>query len=62
MMNIKERRLAMNLTQTELAEIIGTYQEVISKWENGGGVSLQMLCVLAKVFGCKVDDLLGDNR
>lgn len=61
--NIKNRRLAMGLTQKQLAKKIGLNDSgggAISYWERGlyapGAYSL---CLLADAFGCTVDELLG---
>lgn len=38
MENLKKRRLALNMTQTELAETFGVTSTTLAKWERGDGV------------------------
>jgi transcriptional regulator with XRE-family HTH domain len=63
---VKEKRLAANLTQVQLAELIGTANSVIGKWEQGVQLpSYDSLKKLAKVYGCSHLDLgpfAGDLR
>lgn len=49
------------LTQEGLAAAVKVTQPVVSDWEAGKSLpSVERLLLLAKVFGCDVDDLIGD--
>lgn len=54
---VKQLRLESNLTQTELAEMIGTSQEQISRFEKGQEPQFQTLKKLAKALEILSDDL-----
>jgi len=59
--NVKRRRKAANLTQTELAAKAKSARTHLSLLENGrlpGYPSLGSLVSLAEVLGCKVADLV----
>ena len=53
-----EFRKAMNLQQTELAEMVGARRETIGKLENGKyNPSLKLAMDIAKVFGKPVEEV-----
>ena len=53
-----EFRKAMNLQQTELAEMVGARRETIGKLENGKyNPSLKLAMDIAKVFGKQVEEV-----
>lgn len=59
--NIAQKRISKNLTQEQLAELVGTdtATSTISRWENGSNTpSAYNLAVLTKIFGCSLDDLI----
>ncbi len=57
---LKELRNENNLSQTQLAETIGTSQRNIVRWENDETEPTTFFIVkLAKVFGVSADYLLG---
>lgn len=57
---LKELRLEMGLTQSELAKKLKVTQATVAKWENGDlEPSLDMLRDMKVYFGVTVDDLLG---
>jgi transcriptional regulator with XRE-family HTH domain len=59
MNRIKEFRLKADLTQAQLAEMIGKPQQHISRWENGERTpSVKALMALAKALKCAVTDLI----
>lgn len=59
-MNIKEFRLEKNLTQSGVAQAIGTSSKNIWAWENGlANPSIDMLIKLADLFGVSLDALAG---
>lgn len=52
-------RKSHNLTQAELAEELGVDRSAIAKWESGASLPRpRLLLKMAKIFQCKVDDLL----
>jgi transcriptional regulator with XRE-family HTH domain len=53
-------RRARNMTQTQLAQAIGSTQRAISYYEaEGGNPTLDVVTKLAKALGTTADDLLG---
>lgn len=59
MEKLKQRRKEKNLTQVELAQLIGVPQKYISYWENGKfEPSIENLKKLAKALDCKIDDIV----
>ena len=58
--NIKTLRKKMGFTQVELAERLNVSQSTITSWENGTRrPDLDLLPVIAQIFGVSVDELLG---
>lgn len=61
--NIKQLRKERNITQDELAEILGVSFQSVSRWENGTCYpDLELLPTIADFFGITVDNLLGVNE
>ncbi|MSV25915.1 helix-turn-helix transcriptional regulator [Selenomonas sp. WCA-380-WT-3B 3/] len=58
MNNLKKIRLALNISQEELAERLHVERSTIAKWENGTYPRASKLESIAKVLNCTVDDLL----
>lgn len=59
MNKIREYRVNVNLTQSELAKKLGITQKAITKWETGkSNPRSDRLYQLAKTFDCSIDDLL----
>ena len=57
--NIYNYRIAMGITQIELAQRLNYSDKSISKWERGASVpDVYVLKQMAELFGVKVDDLL----
>ena len=57
---IKEMREEFAITQTELANKIGTLQRNVSNWENGvSEPDLDTIVKLADLFGVTLDELFG---
>ncbi|MDR0916512.1 MAG: helix-turn-helix domain-containing protein [Oscillospiraceae bacterium] len=57
---IKKLRRERDLTQEQLAELIGVTDKAISKWENGTGLpDISQIVPLASVFGVSTDVLFG---
>jgi transcriptional regulator with XRE-family HTH domain len=60
MNRIKQLRQSRNLTQATLAEIIGTTQQTIQRWETGKtDISASALKDLAMILNYPIDEILG---
>lgn len=58
--NIKQLRIARNLSQVDLAKVLGVTKQSISNWENNNiQPSIDMLIRLAEFFSVSTDYLLG---
>lgn len=56
---IAQRRIALGMTQQQLAEAIGSTQQMIAKWEMGKrDPRISSLIRLADALNCAVDDLI----
>lgn len=59
---IIEHRKRLNMTQTELADIMNISFQAVSNWERGNSMpDISKLPELAKLFNVSVDELLGEN-
>lgn len=57
---IRELRLAKNISQVKLAELLGVTKQSVSNWENDNiQPSIDMLIKLSKIFNVSTDYLLG---
>jgi transcriptional regulator with XRE-family HTH domain len=53
-------RKAKNITQEELAKILGVTNQAVSKWETGGGSpDIELLPLIADYFDVSIDKLFG---
>ena len=60
---IKELRIKKNMTQMNLADMIGVSYQAVSNWERGNAMpDISKLSELADIFECSIDDLLGESR
>ena len=58
---IKVYRKEKNLTQGQLAELIGVSTQAVSKWETGAGMpDISQIVPLANVLGISTDKILGN--
>ena len=58
-MGIKKMREKRNLTQKQLAELLGVKQSHVSRWEAGTfKPNATTLKKLAEVLNCQIDDLV----
>jgi transcriptional regulator with XRE-family HTH domain len=58
MNTIRNHRKKLRLTQSALAQKMGTDQTAISKWERGQAMPrAEKLPALARVLHCRIDDL-----
>lgn len=54
---IRQKRIARNMTQDDLAELLGVSYQAISRYEKGDrGVNQILLMKLAEIFKCSFDD------
>ena len=61
--NIRQLRLARNLSQVDLANALGVTKQSVSNWENNNiQPSIDMLIRLATVFSVSTDYILGLNH
>ena len=57
---IKQQRLRLGITQSELARATGIKQQNISRWENNTHTpDIAQCVVLAKYFGVTIEELIG---
>ncbi|MBR1677103.1 MAG: helix-turn-helix transcriptional regulator [Clostridia bacterium] len=60
--NLTELRKYTGLTQADVAKVINYSDKTISKWEHGDTLpDVEILCLLANVYGVTVDDLVHEN-
>ena len=61
--NIKRLREEKALSQNAIADKLGVTQQAIAKWETGDAMPrADKLPELARLLGCKVDDLLSKQE
>lgn len=61
--NIRNLRLARNLSQVDLAKALGVTKQSVSNWENNNILpSIDMLVRLAQFFSVSTDFILGLNQ
>lgn len=60
---IKERRIALDMTQEELGEKLGLKKSAIAKYENGRVENIKRSTIfkMSKVLECSASYLLGDE-
>ena len=58
-MKLKELRKTKKMTQCDLADRFNVSNVTVSRWETGTQTpSLETVLLLAKFFGCTIDDLV----
>lgn len=63
MNGLKSKRIAAGLSQTELAEILGTVQSAVSAWESGDKMPrASQLPALAEALHCTIDELYAGDK
>ena len=61
--NIRHLRREKDITQEQLAEIMGVSYQSVSRWENGTCYpDMELLPTIAQFFGTTVDQLMGINE
>lgn len=62
MTNLEKYRRDAQMSQESVAARIGITQQAVAKWEAGEALPrAERLTQLAKLYGCTVDELLGDG-
>lgn len=62
MNRLKELRMKRNWTQGQLAKKMGVTRTAVVKWETGKAYpTTEKLIDLARIFKCRVDNLLRDK-
>ena len=60
-LKIKQKRESKNLTQAELGEMLNVNRSTVAMWETGDAFPRSdKLPILAKIFGCTIDDLFDE--
>lgn len=60
--NIKKYRDAKNMTQQQLADIIGVSNRAVSRWENKSTLpELENICMIASALGVDINDIMPQN-
>lgn len=63
MLRIKQLRQSKNMSQGDLADLLGITQTAISQWECGRTFpSTEMLTRLAEIFGVSTDYIIGEDE
>ena len=63
MNRIKELRLDRNLFQSDLAKLLNTKPQTVSRYERGDrGLDVETILALCEIFGCTADYLLGRSE
>ena len=61
--HIRTRRLALGMSQGDLAQAVNVTQGAVSQWESGlTKPTLDTLVRIAKVLDCTTDDLLVEQE
>lgn len=56
---IARLRIALGLTQAQLADLAGCHQQAINMWETGKRKpGMQSLIKLSRALGCSIDELV----
>lgn len=59
---IRDMRKAVNLTQQQLADMIGVSNKAVSKWENGEGYpDIENLKRVSAIFNTSIDELVSNK-
>ena len=60
MIRLKELRIGRGWRQSDLAKILNTNAQTVSRYERGDrGIDLETLITLCEIFDCSADYLLG---
>lgn len=56
---IKKYRMAKNITQEQLGQLVGVTTQAVSKWERGGTPDAELLPSLSQTLSVSIDTLFG---
>ena len=57
--SIRQKRIAAEMTQADLAKHLGVFQSAVAQWENGlTSPRLDKLQAMATLFKCSIDELV----
>ena len=60
---LAQLRKEKNITQMEIADILGVSYQAVSNWERGNSMpDISKLPELVEVLGCTIDELLSDKE
>ena len=63
MNRIRELRQKKQISQEELARLLGVDRSSVARWETGSNnPRMEKLLALAKIFGCSLDELVRENQ
>ena len=63
MNRIRELRQEKQLSQEELARLLGVDRSSVARWETGSNnPRMEKLIALARIFGCSLDELVQENQ
>lgn len=55
-------RKANNITQEQLADMLGVSRQAVSKWESGLSIpDMEKIIEMCKIFNCQIEELLDDG-
>ncbi len=55
-------RKANNITQEQLADMLGVSRQAVSKWESGISIpDMEKIIEMCKIFNCQIEELLDDG-
>ena len=58
-MDIRSRRMSLNMTQSELSGVLGVSRSALAMWETGKSLPrAELLPKIAQILNCSVDELL----
>ena len=62
-MDIRSRRMSLNMTQSELSGVLGVSRSALAMWETGKSLPrAELLPKIAQILNCSVDELLRGER
>ena len=60
--NLKNIRKENNLSQEQLAEMLGVSRQAVSKWESGSSYpEMEKVLLICKLFNYNIDELMNEN-
>lgn len=62
MNRIRELRQKKELSQEELARLLGVDRSAVAKWETGSNYPrVEKMMAMARIFGCSLDELMNEH-